>query len=211
MLRLYDYELSGNCYKLRLLLHWLELPCERVPVNFHPGREHKSADFLQHINPLGQLPVLADGEFLLRDAQACLVYLASRYDPGGSWYPDDAQTRGLITLWLAGADALSRSVGAARQHYSFGMQADIPACLVLARATLRALDDTLAGQQAAGRRWLAGTPTPTIADIACFPYAALAPQARIDLRPYPAVQDWIHALRHRPGFIAMPGILDPAP
>ena len=104
MLRLYDYELSGNCYKLRLLLHWLDLPCERVPVNFHPGREHKSADFLQHINPLGQLPVLADGEFLLRDAQACLVYLASRYDPGGSWYPDDAQTRGMITLWLASAE-----------------------------------------------------------------------------------------------------------
>ena len=41
-------------------------------------------------------------------------------------------------------------------------------------------------------------------------YAALAGEARIDLRPYPALQAWIRAMRHRDGFIAMPGILDPA-
>jgi len=210
MIRLYDYELSGNCYKLRLLLHWLGLSYERIPVDFHPGREHRSARFLQHINPLGQLPVLADGDFLLRDAQACLVYLASRYDPGQQWYPDDARTRGRITLWLATADDLTRSVAAARQHYSFAMDADIARCDALAHATLRLMDDTLAEQQASTRQWLAGTKLPSIADIACFPYAALASEARIDLRRYPALQRWIHAMRHQSGFIAMPGILDPA-
>ena len=210
MIRLHDYELSGNCYKLRLLLHWLVLPFERIPVNFHPGREHKSRDFLQNINPLGQLPVLADGDLLLRDAQACLVYLASRYDRTGYWYPDDAITRGRITMWLATADDLTRSIAAARQHYSFGMDADIPRCEALGRASLRLLDDALAEIQAKGRHWLADTLQPSIADIACFPYAALAGEARIDLRPYPALQIWIHALRHQHGFIAMPGILDPA-
>ena len=210
MIHLYDYELSGNCYKLRLLLHWLGLAYERIPVDFHPGRAHRSAHFLQHINPLGQLPVLADGDFLLRDAQAGLVYLASRYDPGHQWYPDDAQTRGRITSWLATADDLTRSVAAARQHYSFGLHADIPRCEVLAHATLRLMDDTLAEQQATAQQWLAGTAQPSIADIACFAYAALAPEARIDLRRYPALQRWIHAMRHQSGFIAMPGILDPA-
>ena len=172
MIRLYDYELSGNCYKLRLLLHWLRLQYQRIAVNFHPGREHRSPAFLRDINPLGQLPVLADGDFLLRDAQACLVYLASQYDRAGHWYPDDAATRGRITTWLATADDLTA--------------------------------------RASGRPWLAGTHEPSIADIACFPYAALAGEARIDLRPYPALQAWIRAMRHRDGFIAMPGILDPA-
>lgn len=210
MIRLYDYELSGNCYKLRLLLHWLGLQYQRIVVNFHPGREHRSPAFLRDINPLGQLPVLADGDFLLRDAQACLVYLASQYDRAGHWYPDDAATRGRITTWLATADDLTRSIAAARQHYSFGMAADIARCEALARASLRLLDDALAENQASGRPWLAGTHEPSIADIACFPYAALAGEARIDLRPYPALQAWIRAMRHRDGFIAMPGILDPA-
>ena len=73
MIRLYDYELSGNCYKLRLLMHWLGLPFERIPVDFHPGRAHKSDAFVQNVNPLGQLPVLDDDGFVLRDAQAGLM------------------------------------------------------------------------------------------------------------------------------------------
>lgn len=187
MIRLYDYPLSGNCYKLRLLMHWLDVPYQKVPVNFHPGREHTSEWFLQNINPLGQLPVLDDDGLLLRDAQAGLVYLASRFDTSGHWYPDDAPTRAHITLWLATADDLTRSVAAARLHYSFGQQADIAACARGAGAALRLLDDTLAENRYGGTSWLAAD-RPSIADIACFPYAALAGEARIDLRPYPALQ-----------------------
>ena len=115
-LQLYDYELSGNCYKVRLLLNWLGLGYTRIPVDFHPGRAHRSAHFVDHVNPRGQLPVLQDGAFLLPDAQAILVYLASRYDPHGRWYPTDAPTRGRIGLWLATADDITRTVSAARLH-----------------------------------------------------------------------------------------------
>ena len=86
VLELYDYELSGNCYKVRLLLHWLGLEYTRIPVDFHPGRGHRSAHFIDQVNPRGQLPVLLDGDFLLPDAQAILVYLASAYDPHGRWW-----------------------------------------------------------------------------------------------------------------------------
>ena len=55
MIRLYDFELSGNCYKVRLMLSILGLPFETVPVDFYPGREHRSDWFLR-LNPLGQLP-----------------------------------------------------------------------------------------------------------------------------------------------------------
>ena len=55
---------------------------ETKSVDFYPGREHKSDSFLK-INPLGQLPVLKDDDLVLRDAQAILVYLPSRYDSSG--------------------------------------------------------------------------------------------------------------------------------
>ena len=208
-LRLYDYELSGNCYKVRLLLHWLGLAYTRIPVDFHPGRAHRLPDFIDTVNPRGQLPVLQVGDFRLPDAQAILVYLASRHDPHGGWYPADAQVRGRITLWLATADEITRTVSAARLQLAFGYPGDLPACQAGGRAVLRLLDDQLSENQYAGQEWLAAA-HPTIADIACFPYAALAGEAGIDLVAFPALQRWIWNLRHRPGFIAMPGILDPA-
>ena len=209
MISLYDYTLSGNCYKVRLLLHWLGLEYQRIPVDFHPGREHRSAEFMANINPLGQLPVLRDGDFLLRDAQAILVYLASHYDGSGQWYPKDAQVRGRITLWLALADDITRSASAARLHLAFGYPADLPTCQRNAHAAFRVLDDQLAENQHRGQAWLVGA-TPTIADIACFPYTALAGEAGIDLIAYPALRRWIDEVRHWPGFSTMPGILHPS-
>ena len=50
MITLYDYELSGNCYKLRLLLSFLQIEYKTVPVEFYPGREHKSEWFLTHVH-----------------------------------------------------------------------------------------------------------------------------------------------------------------
>jgi len=208
-IRLYDYELSGNCYKVRLLLHWLGLAYTRIPVDFHPGREHRSAAFLTHVNPRGQLPVLEEGALRLPDAQAILVYLASCHDTQNRWYPQDAATRGRIALWLATADELTRTVSAARLHLGFGYPADLAACQAGGRAVLRLLDDQLAENRCHGLFWLVAR-HPTIADIACFPYAALAGEAGIDLMEFPALQAWIAALRHLPGFLAMPGVLDPA-
>ena len=84
MIKLYDYELSGNCYKLRLLMNILGIQFESISVDFYPGLQHKSVWFLE-INPLGQLPVLDDGGMVLRDAQAILVYLSSKYDKSKKW------------------------------------------------------------------------------------------------------------------------------
>ena len=105
MITLYDYDLSGNCYKVRLLLALLGLTYQRHPVDFYPGREHKSAWFLA-LNPLGQLPVLEDDGLVLRDAQAILVYLASMYDSSGRWYPaGEPALLGVLSSWLMFADA----------------------------------------------------------------------------------------------------------
>ncbi len=210
MIKLYDYELSGNCFKVRQLLAWLSVSYTRVPVNFYPGREHKSAAFMDNINPLGQIPVIDDDGYLLRDAQAIMVYLASCHDPARKWYPDDPRLRGEITVWLATADEITRTASAARLHDALGYPFDIDACRSGARAVFRTLDDHLAERASNGFRWLVGD-HPTIADLACFPYAALASEGGIALDEFPALRRWIWDFRHLPGFIGMSGIFVPNP
>lgn len=56
MLRLYDYLESGNSYKVRLLLHQLGVPFERVAVDILKG-ESRTQAFLQR-NPNGRIPLL---------------------------------------------------------------------------------------------------------------------------------------------------------
>ncbi|MYI19543.1 MAG: glutathione S-transferase, partial [Acidimicrobiia bacterium] len=36
MIKLYDYLLSANCYKARLLLSMLDVPHALVPIEFYP-------------------------------------------------------------------------------------------------------------------------------------------------------------------------------
>ena len=213
MIKLYNDELSGNCYKLRLFMSLLQLPFERVPVNFHPGKEHKKEAFLR-LNPFGQLPVVNDQGYVLRDAQAILVYLATRHDPGQHWFPADAALRGQVALWLAVAEDITRSASAARLHDAFGYDFDIDACRIAAHKLFERMEDHLADGEVEGRMWLAG-PAATIADIACFPYVALAPEGGIQLHRYPALRRWIQRIKALPRFIGMPGIfalgVDPAP
>ncbi|KIQ33678.1 glutathione S-transferase [Variovorax paradoxus] len=211
-LKLYDHPLSGNCFKVRQMLAWLGVAHACVPVDFHPGRAHKSAAFLANVNPLGQIPVIDDGGFVLRDAQAILVYLASGYDAHHRWYPGDSRLRGQVAMWLATADEITRTASAARLHDALGYHhLDIEACRSGARAIFRVLDDHLAEQASAGLRWLASASDPTIADLACFPYVALASEGGISLDEFPALRNWVWDFRHLPGFIGMSGIFPAGP
>ncbi|PZO14097.1 MAG: glutathione S-transferase [Burkholderiales bacterium] len=213
MIKLYNDELSGNCYKLRLFMSLIGLPYERVPVNFYPGREHKDEAFLR-INSFGQLPVVDDEGYVLRDAQAILVYLATRHDPTQRWFPSDAQVRGRVALWLSVAEDITRSASAARLHDTFAYPFDIKACRDTAHTLFAHIEDHLADGEIEGRGWLADN-TPTIADVACFPYVALAPEGGIMLAHYPALRRWIQRVKALPNFIGMPGIfaagIDPQP
>lgn len=213
MIKLYNDELSGNCYKLRLFMGLIGLPYTRVPVNFHPGREHKGDAFLR-INPLGQLPAIDDEGYVLRDAQAILVYLASQYDGSGRWLPTDPKARGRVALWLAVAEDITRTASAARLHDAFGYPFDVVACRNAAHKLFAHIEDHLADGEIEDHAWLTGN-APTIADIACFPYIALAPEGGIALGRYPALRRWIARVKALPHFIGMPGIfaagIDPEP
>ncbi|MCX7299205.1 MAG: glutathione S-transferase [Rhodobacterales bacterium] len=211
MIRLYDYELSGNCYKIRLLCGFLGLAYTSVPIEFHPGRAHKGADFLR-INPLGQLPVIDDDGFVLRDAQAILTYLAARYDPARTWYPvSDARLLGEVGQWLAFADSITATASAARLHDSFFHDLDVDAARAGAHRLFRILDAHLWFAEQEGRIWLCPAPQPTIADIACFPYVILSEEGGIFLQDYPAIRRWCDRVKRIPGFVPMPGVFPAGP
>ncbi|UIF87906.1 glutathione S-transferase family protein [Cupriavidus sp. UYPR2.512] len=206
MITLYDYELSGNCYKVRLLLNILGVEYQNEPVEFYPSRQHKSDAFLR-INPLGQLPALTDGDFAIRDAQAILVYLAKRYDKSGLWYPSgDARLSGEVQMWLSFADSLTGSISAARLHDLFFFDFDAESCRRRSHELLRILDEHLWQREQAGGRFLCDAAHPTIADIACFPYIALSDEGGVSLGDYPAVRRWTDQVKRVPGFIVMSGV-----
>lgn len=85
-LTLYGTALSGHTHRVALFLHLLQLPYRRIEAS---AAVRHTAEFLQ-LNPLGQIPVLQDGELVLADSNAILVYLARRYAAGSGWLPDDA-------------------------------------------------------------------------------------------------------------------------
>lgn len=204
-LRLYDYVLSGSAYKIRLFLSLLGQEYESVAVDFYPGGEHKKPAFLA-INPAGTLPVLVDGDVTLCDTQAILAYLAAKYDASGNWFPQsDPPLLGRIMQWLAFAGRLTDTAGAARLHDMIGRDLDVDAARKAAHKALRELEAHLTEQGFRGQTFIAGI-TPTIADIACFPYAALSPDGGIEHDDYPALRKWMVAVRRLPGFIEMPGI-----
>jgi glutathione S-transferase len=211
MIALYDYELSGNCYKVRLLLSFLKIEYGTIPVEFYPGREHKSEWFLR-VNPLGQLPVIEDAGFVLRDAQAILVYLASHYDQSRLWYPrSDAKLLGEIGQWLAFADGITATASAARLHDGLFYELDVMAARVGAHRLFRILDEHLWFREQEDRNWICNASHPTIADIACFPYTMLSEEGGISRQDYPSIRRWCDRCKRISGFIVMPGIFPTSP
>ena len=188
MIRLYNYTLSGNCYKVRLLLDFLQLEYDTVAVDFFPGREQETPEFLA-LNPLGQIPVLEEGDLRLRDAQAILCYLAKRHDAAGTWLPQDPAAFGQVMMWLSFAGTALVPASAARMHDAFGAELDIDLARANAHAAFAILDDHLAEQHIQGRSWLVGA-APTIADVACFPHVALSGDGGIGQERYPSLRIW---------------------
>lgn len=206
MIKLYDYVLSANCYKLRLFMSMLNVEYESVIVDFHPGWEHKQEAF-RAINPLGHIPVLDDDGFVIRDAHAILVYLAAKFDSSKRWYPtDDPQRLGETAQWMMFAEGTTNTASAARLHVNLGYEFDIDAVRAGAHELFRALDEHLWFRERTGESWVASGDHPTIADLALFPDIALAEEGGVSLMDYPALVRWTDRFKQIEGFIVMPGI-----
>lgn len=196
--KLYDLELSGNCYKVRLLAALLGVPLEIIPVDFLAGA-HKKPPVID-LNPFGELPVFEHDGIVLRDSQAILIYMARKWR-GESWLPTDPAGMATVCQWLFVAEnEIARGPNDARLHDKFGFKLDIEKARTNAARILSLLEAHLTQQS-----WLA-LGRPTIADIACMPYVALGHEGGVPLDAYAAVQSWVQRVKNLPGYIGMPAI-----
>ena len=195
MITLYSFPPSGNSHKVRLALRLLGLSFDEVTLS---GGAHKRPEFID-LNPLGQVPVLVDGDVVLRDSQAILVYLAARYRPG-DWDGHDPAERGRIAQWLSlAANEIAAGPNRLRLAALFGARVENEAATALTARVLGILEAKLAGAD-----WLEGGRL-TIADLACAPYLALSPQGGVDLYSSPNVRAWTSRLAALPFFAPMIG------
>lgn len=195
MIRLYASPLSGNAHKVRMALAFLGLPHEEITV---PAPERKTPDFLA-INPLGQVPVLVDGDVVIRDSQAILVYLATLHRPG-EWDGRDAAERARIMQWLSfAANEIANGPAMLRLGRLFGADIHEPTAQAFADKALKLLEAHLATHD-----WLEGGRL-TIADIAASPYIGLAADGGIELGSRPNVTRWLDRIAALPAFPAMQG------
>jgi len=194
-LKIHRFALSGHCHRVELFLALIGKEVELVDINMMAG-EHKKPEFLA-LNPFGQVPVLEDGDLVLCDSNAMLVYLARRY-ADAKWYPDDPVVQAKIQRWLSvAAGQLAFGPAAARRAALIKQNIDVSAATALSAGLFATMNGVLAATD-----YLAGS-EPTIADIAMYTYTAHAPEGGISLEPYPNVLAWMARIEALPGFFPM--------
>ncbi|MGP0903707.1 glutathione S-transferase family protein [Serratia sp. CY76391] len=198
---LYGTPLSGHVHRVALLLRMLALPYAWVEAS---AEVRQSAAF-RRLNPLGQIPVLQDGDLTLADSNAILVYLVKRYAPDSHWLPEQPVAAARVQAWLSKAAGEVRyGPASCRLIAQFAVPEDYQAARAVSDRFLPQME-----QHLSERDYLA-TEHPTIADLACHSYVAVAAEGGISLAPYPAIRRWAARIAALPGFFAMPALPEPA-
>jgi glutathione S-transferase len=196
---LYNSAVSGNCYKVRLLLAHLGLRCELREVDV-VDRSNRP-ELLGGLNPALRVPtlVLDDGR-PLAESGAILMY----FGDGTHFVPADRYERAQMLQWM------------------FFEQYDHEPAIAVVRFWLaysgrpeafadRLEERTAAGYRALGamethlgdgRDWFVGDGM-TLADIALYAYTHVAHEGGFELDRYPAVQAWLARVAAEPGHVAI--------
>ncbi|MGB8424132.1 glutathione S-transferase family protein [Paraburkholderia sp.] len=195
-IRLHTTLLSGHGHRVKLFLTLLDLPFEVIELDMRAG-DNRRPEYLK-LNPFGQVPTIEDGDTVLFDSNAILVYLAKRYGEA-SWLPEDALGAAAVQRWLSlAAGQIAYGPCAARLVTVFGAPLHLDTAQNIALKLFDVLDAELASKDfAAGDRV-------SIADIAAHTYIAHAPEGGISLEPYPNIRAWLRRVEALPRFIAMP-------
>jgi glutathione S-transferase len=197
VIRLYDYLISGNGYKVRLLLAQLGISFERVELNITKG-ETRTPEFLRKF-PNGRIPAveLDDGK-LLFESNAIILYFAD----GTPFIPADRFQRAQIFQWLFFEQYSHEPYIASVRYLVMHPEVSDPR---------RSIVDTLMrprGYDALGvmeghlksREWFVGERY-SVADIALYAYTHVADEGGFDLARYPAILAWLERVKSQPRHI----------
>src|SRR5947208_14352875 len=194
---LYDSPVSGNCYKVRLLLAHLGVPCEMRDLDVVDRSNRR--DVLGDLNPSLRVPtlVLDDGR-PLAESNAILCYLGE----GTRFVPDDRYTRAQVLQWMFYEQyELEPSLAVVRFWIAYsGRPEGLPAerrdeLMHSGDRVLSTLDRHLDG-----RDYVVGDRL-TLADISLYAYAHVAPEGGFDLEPFAALRRWLDRVAAEPGHI----------
>lgn len=198
MYKVYGDKLSGNCYKVKLVLHLLGLPYEWHGIDILKG-ETQTAEFLA-MNPNGKVPVLQldDGSYLW-ESNAILNFLAD----GSDLLPREPRLRTQVLQWQFFEQYSHEPYVAVARFIQFYL--DMPearreehaSCL---KGGYKALD--VMEQQLARTPYLVGEHY-SIADITLYAYTHVAEQGGFDLSGYPAINAWMQRVAAHPRHVGM--------
>ena len=94
LIKLYSYWRSSAAYRVRIALHLKELPYEYLPVSLVAGGGQHHAPEYHKMNPQDLVPVIVDGERVIRQSMAIVEYLEDTYhDSGYVLMPPSARER----------------------------------------------------------------------------------------------------------------------
>jgi glutathione S-transferase len=193
---LYNSAVSGNCYKVRLLLAQLGLPFETVEVSVVDRSNRK--ELLGELNPGLRVPtlVLDDGR-PLGESNAILWYLGE----GTGFVPDDAYERAQALQWMFFEQySHEPNIAVARFWKLYSGQPEVferqrERLLKGGYAALDAMEGRLDGRTFfVGERY-------SVADIALYAYTHVADEGDFDLEPYPAIRGWLERIAAQPGHV----------
>jgi len=191
---LYDSPVSGNCYKVRLLLAHLGIPYERRTMDVVDRSDRP--DVLSALNPALRVPTLVfDDGRALGESNAIIWYLAD----GSAWIPDDPFERAQVLQWQFFEQYDHEpNIAVARFWKIAGLEPPATDLEAKMRGGNRALD---AMERHLGTRQFLVADRYTIADIALYAYTHVAPEGGFSLEPYPAIRAWLGRVRAQPGHV----------
>jgi len=200
MLRVYGDAHSGNCFKVKLVLHQLDIAHAWTHVDILK-KETRTPEFLA-MNPTGQIPLLQlDDGVYLPESNAILNYLAQ----GSALLPSERLAHARVLQWMffeqylhepsvASARYIVRYLGRPAEHEQL-----LQRKLADAKKALGIMEQHLASRAFfVAERY-------SIADIALYAYTHVAHEGEIDLAPFPAICSWIDRVRVQPHYVGMDG------
>ncbi len=148
------YYLPGACpLASHIALEWIGKPYETQEVS---REEIKQPAYLA-LNPLGAVPVLVDGDFVLTQSAAILEYLAE-LSPEAGLMPDTPRERAEVRRWLGLCNAdLHRTFGNIFAVKSLASTEQFQEELVSKSSAKLVQLFGVADQQLQGKEWVAGT------------------------------------------------------
>ncbi len=197
-MRLYNSPVSGNCYKVRLLLAHLGIAYETVEMSV-VDRSNR-LEVLGELNPGLRVPtlVLDDGR-PLGESNAILWYLGD----GTQYVPGDAYERAQVLQWQFFEQySHEPNIAVARFWLAYSgtperFEAELPSRMKGGYAALDAMERHLDG-----RAFMVGDRY-SLADISLYAYTHVAHEGGFDLDTYPAIRSWLERVAAQPGHIAI--------